>query len=143
MAQIGLLEDNVRIARLCTTMLQYAGHQVVLYEHPHECLDALLPERETSVSSSPVSVQTKAQILPVDVLILDLHLPDMPGIEVLRFLRSNPRTQELPLIFCTAATSSEIALAMRLAPRASFVEKPFSFQALVSAIAHVLHGQEM
>jgi CheY-like chemotaxis protein len=143
MAQIGLLEDNVRIAKLCATMLQYAGHQVVLYEHPRECLDALLPERETSLSSSSVSVQTKAQILPVDVLILDLHLPDMTGIEVLRFLRANTRTQELPLIFCTAATSSEIALAMRLAPRALFVEKPFSFQALVSAITHVLHAQEL
>lgn len=142
MAQIGLLEDNVRIAKLCVTMLQYAGHQVVIYEHPHECLDALLPERDEHLSTSSVSVQTKAQILPVDVLILDLHLPDMTGIEVLRFLRSNPRTQELPLIFCTAATSSEIALALRLAPHASFVEKPFSFQDLVSAISHVLHLQE-
>ena len=142
MAQIGLLEDNARIAKLCATMLQYAGHQVVLYEHPRDCLDALLPERDERLSTSSVSVQTKAQILPVDVLILDLHLPDMTGIEVLRFLRANPRTQGLPLIFCTAATSSEIALALRLAPQASFVEKPFSFQDLVSAITRVLQLQE-
>jgi len=141
MAQIGLLEDNTRIAKLCATMLQYAGHQVVVYEHPRECLDALLPDRDGRLSTSFVTVQTKAQTLPVDVLILDLHLPDMTGIEVLRFLRSSPRTQELPLIFCTAATTSEIAIALRLAPRASLVEKPFSFQDLISAITYALRPQ--
>ncbi len=142
MAQVGLLEDNTRIAKLCATMLQYAGHQVVVYEHPRECLDALLPDRDERVSASFVSVQTKAQALPVDVLILDLHLPDMTGLEVLSFLCSSPRTQALPLIFCTAATSSEIAIALRLAPHASLVEKPFSFQDLVAAITSVLHPQE-
>ncbi|GAC1369370.1 MAG: hypothetical protein NVS2B12_24280 [Ktedonobacteraceae bacterium] len=142
MAQIGLLEDNTRIAKLCATMLQYAGHQVVVYEHPRECLDALVPDRNERSPASSVFVQTKARTLPVDVLILDLHLPDITGIEVLRFLRSNSRTQELPLIFCTAATSSEIAIALRLAPRARFVEKPFSFQDLVLAITGVLHAQQ-
>ena len=34
MARVGLLEDNARIARLCVTMLQFAGHSVELYEHP-------------------------------------------------------------------------------------------------------------
>jgi CheY-like chemotaxis protein len=140
MAQVGLLEDNTRIAKLCATMLQYAGHHVVVYEHPQACLNALLPDREERQSSSAISVQTKAQTLPVDVLILDLHLPDMTGIEVLRFLRSNPRTKMLPLIFCTAAASSEIAMAMHIAPQASFIEKPFTFQELVSAIAHALHA---
>jgi CheY-like chemotaxis protein len=144
MAQIGLLEDNIRIAKLCATMLQYAGHHVVVYEHPRDCLEALLPDGDGDgrFPTSFLSVQTKARVLPVDVLILDLHLPDMTGIEVLRFLRASPRTRELPLIFCTAATSSEIAVALQLAPQANLVEKPFSFQDLVSAIACALHPQE-
>ncbi len=139
MAQVGLLEDNTRIAKLCATMLQYAGHQVIIYEHPRICLNALLPDLSIRQSSTAVSVQTKAQTLPVDVLILDLHLPDITGIEVLRYLRSHTRTQALPLIFCTAATPSEVNLALRLAPQASFIEKPFTFQELVSAITHALH----
>ena len=42
MAQIGLLEDNARIAKLCTTFLHFAGHDVTIYEHPKKCLHALL-----------------------------------------------------------------------------------------------------
>jgi CheY-like chemotaxis protein len=135
MAQVGLLEDNARIAKLCATMLQYAGHQVTVYEHPHECLNALLPG--TSFSSSTPSTTPPAP-LPVDVLILDLHLPDINGIEVLRHLRAHPHTRRLPLIFCTAASPSEIAYALSVAPHASCIEKPFTFQQLISAIKSVL-----
>jgi CheY-like chemotaxis protein len=125
MAQIGLLEDNARIAKLCATMLQYAGHQVIIYEHPRECLKALLP-------------QVASASLPVDVLILDLHLPDIDGIEVLQRLCSYPHTQSLPLIFCTAATPAEIARALSVAPHACFIEKPFTFQDLTSTVKNAL-----
>ncbi len=131
MAQVGLLEDNIRIAKLCATMLQYAGHQVVIYKHPQECLRALLP--------SLAGCQKLASV-PVDILILDLHLPDIAGIDVLRSLCSHPNTQSLPLIFCTAATANEIALALHIAPHACFVEKPFTYQDLVSAIQQALNA---
>ena len=136
MAQVGLLEDNARIAKLCATMLQYAGHHVIIYEHPRECLNDLLPgvtNRQSVAFASGVT-----GLLPVDVLILDLHLPDMTGIEVLHSLRAHPRTQSLPLIFCTAATSAEVASALSIAPQACFIEKPFTFQELISAISNAL-----
>ncbi|GLV56196.1 response regulator [Dictyobacter sp. S3.2.2.5] len=143
MAQVGLLEDNARIAKLCATMLQYAGHHVIVYEHPRECLDALLPERAGRSAVAYHSVASRPlALLPVEVLILDLHLPDMTGIDVLRFLRANPRTQSLPLIFCTAAASSEVASALSIAPQASFIEKPFTFQELISAISSALSVRE-
>ncbi|GCF11058.1 response regulator [Dictyobacter arantiisoli] len=131
MAQVGLLEDNARIAKLCATMLQYAGHHVVVFEHPQACLDALTPGMVNRAAR-------QLSILPVDVLILDLHLPDMTGIDVLRSLRANPYTQSLPLIFCTAATSVEVENALSVAPRAGFIEKPFTFQELLSAITSAL-----
>ncbi|GCE16375.1 response regulator [Dictyobacter kobayashii] len=139
MAQVGLLEDNARIAKLCATMLQYAGHQVIVYEHPRECLDDLLPEADNNASKTYHAITKRTlPVLPVDVLILDLHLPDMTGIDVLQFLRANPRTRSLPLIFCTAATASEVANALSIAPQASFIEKPFTFQELISAITSAL-----
>lgn len=135
MACIGLLEDNIRIAKLCATMLHYAGHEVIIYTDPQECLRALMfpvaPARQSFLNQ-------EALALPIDVLILDLHLPIIPGLEVLRLLRGCPQTSALPLIFCTAATTSEINGAFALAPNATLVEKPFKLQALVSAIARVL-----
>ena len=135
MAQVGLLEDNWRIAKLCATILQYAGHQVFIYKHPQVCLDALLP---SSVLCSNKQVKVASGSPPIDVLILDLHLPDIPGLDVLRSLRSHPTTQSLPLICCTAAMPSEIADAMRIAPNIFFVEKPFTYQELISSVATVL-----
>jgi CheY-like chemotaxis protein len=135
MALVGLLEDNMRIARLCATMLQYAGHTVTIYEHPHECLSALLaPDDYRQHIYKP----TVSGSLPIDVLVLDLHLPDIAGVDVLRYLRSHPRTKSLPLIFCTAAPPSEVAQALAIAPEASFIEKPFTFQELVSTVTDVL-----
>ena len=137
MALVGLLEDNTRIARLCATMLQYAGHTVTIYDHPRECLQALLvagdPRQQTYIS--PL-----ASVLPIDVLMLDLHLPDISGMEVLRYLRSHPRTKLLPLIFCTAAPPSEIAQALSIAPEAGIIEKPFTFQELISTVNDVLNA---
>jgi CheY-like chemotaxis protein len=135
MAKVGLLEDNTRIARLCATMLHYAGHEVSVYEHPRECLRALnlcpgLPYGGQNLSS--------LDPLPIDVLILDLHLPDMTGIEVIHLLRSQPRTKAIPLILCTAATATEISNAMRLAPNADLIEKPFNYQTLASAITNAI-----
>jgi DNA-binding response OmpR family regulator len=141
MARIGLLEDNIRIARLCATMLHYAGHEVVIYADPQECLCALAPPgMRPPLQSFLDRGWEEIAVLPIDVLILDLHLPIMSGLEVLRLLKSCPRTCGLPLIFCTAATTSEIDGAFALAPNAALVEKPFKLQALVSAITRVLRS---
>jgi CheY-like chemotaxis protein len=139
MAQVGLLEDNTRIANLCATMLQYAGHQVKIYGHPRECLDALLLEPVISESRPYSHKSAPSPALPVDVLILDLNLPDIPGLDVVNSLRASPRTQSLPLIFCTAASPSDIIRALRVAPSASFLEKPFTFQQLTSVITSALN----
>lgn len=136
MARIGLLEDNARIAKLCVTMLHYAGHQVTTYKHPRECLHSLLPQ-PLSEDSNSVSSQT----LPIDVLVLDLHLPEMSGTEVIRRLQSDPHTQPLPIIFCTAASPMEIARALDAAPQATIVGKPFTYRELTGAIDQAIQSR--
>src|SRR5579863_4015376 len=130
MAQVGLLEDNSRIAKLCATILHYAGHQVTIYEHPLECLRALLQPDVVYRDSMAAHHSLPSAFLPIEVLILDLQLPDIDGVEVSQCLRSHPRTQGLPIIFCTAAHASEIARAQYCVPYATFVEKPFKMPVL-------------
>ncbi|MDQ2713422.1 MAG: response regulator [Chloroflexota bacterium] len=138
MAQVGLLEDNPRIAKLCATMLHYVGHQVTLYKHPNECLQALLPAQVAYEHLAHTYAAPAILALPIDVLILDLYMPDITGIEVLQKLRAHPHTHTLPLILCTAAAPAEIARALNLAPQALVVEKPFKLQTLTSAITNSL-----
>ncbi len=134
MARVGLLEDNMRIAKLCVTMLHYVGHDVMLYMDAQECLQALSLSDLLKLPSPPGKGAGESGPLPIDVLILDLHLPAIPGMDVLRCLRNHPRTSDLPLIFCTAAPLAEVNLALHIAPDAILVEKPFKLQTLIAAI---------
>jgi CheY-like chemotaxis protein len=126
MARVGLLEDNARIARLSATILEFAGHSVTTYAQGCALLEVF------STPSSHTSLCVPA--LPLDVVILDLFLPDMSGIEVIRSLQVNEHTRSLPVIFCTAANSYEIKEALCVAPHACVVEKPFKLHALVEAV---------
>jgi CheY-like chemotaxis protein len=144
MAYIGLLEDNSRIAKLCVTMLNLAGHEVILYENAKGCLNALFAV-PTGYKSNGVqffidSMKTSRSNLPIEVLILDLHLPDMNGFELLHYLQTHPNTRTLPLIFCTAATESEVSQALSIAPGSWVVWKPFKLQALISAVNEALQA---
>lgn len=134
MALVGLLEDNAGIAKMSATLLHYRGHQVTIYACARECLQAL------SVVESGLNEQrsTIPSRLPLDVLVLDLHLPDIDGLEVLLRLRSHLHTRSLPLIFCTAATPAEVAHAMKIAPHACLVRKPFHLDELSDAITSAL-----
>ena len=144
MAYIGLLEDNSRIAKLCVTMLNLAGHEVILYEDAEECLIALfaipMGYKSNGAQFFNEPMKTSRPNLPVEVLILDLHLPDMNGFELLHHLQTHPNTRSLPLIFCTAATENEVNQALSIAPRAWVVWKPFKLQALTSAISEALRA---
>jgi CheY-like chemotaxis protein len=137
MAHVGLLEDNSRIAKLSATFLHYAGHHVTIFDSAAQCLHTLLSQhvQDPSLSGDANDPQT-----PVEVLILDLLLPGIDGIDVLRYLTSHPQTQALPIILCTAATESEVAKARCIAPHVGVVEKPFKLQTLVSAITQALNS---
>ena len=138
MALVGLLEDNDRIAKLCATFLHFAGHQVIIYDNSLDCLQALFLQRRYQENVLSTLETAGLSSLPVEVLIIDLSLPDINGVEVLRYLTSHPRTQSLPLIICTAATGADIAKARQVAPHVSIIEKPFKFQTLIAAISSAL-----
>ncbi len=142
MASIGLLEDNPRIAKLCVTMLNLVDHEVILYKDAKECLNALFAVPTVYKSNGALLynelMKTSRPNLPIEVLILDLHLPDMNGFELLHRLQTHPNTRNLPLIFCTAATENEVSQALRIAPDSWVVWKPYKLQALISAINEAL-----
>ena len=134
MARVGLLEDNERIARLSATMLQFAGHTVTIYNRGRTLLDDLIPSCHAISPFDHIPLMK----LPMDVLMLDLQLPDMSGVEVVHYLQSYAQTRALPLIFCTAANLSDIASVLHIAPGSQVVEKPFKLQALVDAVHDAL-----
>jgi signal transduction histidine kinase len=44
---------------------------------------------------------------PIDLILLDIQMPDMDGVEVAQLLRANPKTKHIPIIFVSAIAKSE------------------------------------
>jgi CheY-like chemotaxis protein len=69
-----------------------------------------------------------------DLVLLDLHLPDMPGQEVLRRLRANPTTAGIPVAILSAdARPSQIEHMLKQGARA-FLTKPLDVQELLGLL---------
>jgi PAS domain S-box-containing protein len=78
-----------------------------------------------------------AEHLP-DLILLDLHLPDLSGEEVLRRLRADPRTHEIPVIVISAdATRESVKRLLETGARA-YLTKPLDVDQFIEAIDEVL-----
>jgi len=73
-----------------------------------------------------------------DMVVLDLMMPGMDGMEVCRELRANPRTQRLPILMLTAkATESDKVVGLELGAD-DYMIKPFSPRELVARVRAIL-----
>lgn len=61
----------------------------------------------------------------VDLILLDIHMPEMDGFEVLKQLKEKPETQNIPVIFLTADTDYETELNCFKAGAMDYIRKPF------------------
>ena len=73
-----------------------------------------------------------------DLVILDLMIPEITGIEVCKFIRKDPATQSIPIIMCTAKTG-EIDKILGLELGADdYVTKPFSPRELLLRVKNLI-----
>jgi two-component system, response regulator len=71
------------------------------------------------------------------VILLDLNLPKVDGLEVLRRLRADERTRTLPIVVLTSSTEEpDIAAAYRLGAN-SYIVKPVDFESFARAVSEV------
>lgn len=76
---------------------------------------------------------TEQPALP-EIVLLDLNLPKLDGLEVLRRLRDNPRTEMLPVIILTSSKEEQdLVQGYRLGAN-SYVRKPVDFAQFVEAV---------
>jgi two-component system, response regulator len=68
------------------------------------------------------------------VVLLDLKLPKLDGLEVLRALRSEPRTKRLPVVILTSSAEEQDILAGYDLGANSYIRKPVDFTQFVEAV---------
>lgn len=115
-SRIVLLEDNPDDILLTVRAFAKCGvdHEIITLHDGDQALAALLP------------ADGEPQVRPALVL-LDINLPKISGLEVLRRLRSDERTSSIPVIMLSSSREPrDIVESYRLGAN-SFVRKPLSF----------------
>ena len=79
-----------------------------------------------------------AQNLQPDVILLDVMMPDLDGIDTLSQLKNNARTSNIPVIFLTAKAQAEEKSQFQSLGVVDVITKPFNSMTLASQIAKIL-----
>jgi two-component system response regulator len=122
-----LVEDNSSDEKLTVLAFKSCGvaNEVVVVRDGVEALDYLLgPQGDTP------------RVLPA-VVLLDVNLPKVDGLEVLRRLRAEERTRILPIVMLTASKEEEDILKSYSLGANAYVRKPVQFAQFAAAVKTV------
>ena len=78
-------------------------------------------------------------IAPVDLMILDLNMPEMHGLEVLQFVRAHPNYKSIPIIVLTTRGDESSRAAALAAGASRYLTKPFEPRAFASQAQELLN----
>lgn len=117
MAKILIVDDEESFRKVLTHVFELDGHSVRTARNGREGLEALDAD-------------------PADVVISDVKMPDMTGIEMLRAIRETQ--PDLGLILMTAYSSVENAREAFKLGAEDFIEKPFDVEELKLIVRKVL-----
>ena len=125
--EILLVEDNPRDAELALRALKrhnLANH-VVWVRDGAEALDIIFGS--SADPAAPINHSPK-------LVLLDLKLPKVDGHEVLRRIKSDPRTRAIPVVVLTSSREEADLLRAYENGTNSFVVKPVDFDSFVDAV---------
>lgn len=122
-----LVEDNQDDEALTLRALKNhnLANEVVVARDGLQALDYLLRAAEGKAGETAV--------LP-ELVLLDIKLPGIDGLEVLRRLRQNPHTRRLPVVMLTSSVEETDRLASYDLGANSYVRKPVDFVEFSEAI---------
>lgn len=114
-ARILVVDDVTKNLQVVGTMLRNAGFEVM-----------------PTTSGAQALERVRAQ-LP-DLILLDLMMPEMDGLEVCRRLKADPATQQIPVIFLTASNEMEHLVQGFEVGAVDYVTKPFNPPELLARV---------
>ena len=119
MRHVLVADDEPHIGRIIKMKLEQGPFRVSLAHDGREALDVL--EREGDV----------------DLVLLDLMMPNVSGLDVLAQLRANPRFRDVPCIILTAAGQEQQYREAMALGATDFMTKPFSPKKLYARTAEL------
>ncbi len=124
MATIMIVDDYVPSHRLMTFVLEQHGYAVVTALDGQQALKRL-------------------STVPVDLVVTDLTMPHMDGIELARAIRSNERQSHLPIIMVTGSVKEQDEVKAAGVGVNAFLTKPVDSDDLVREVETLLHRSKI
>ena len=117
--KILVVDDEKDIVELVQYNLEKEGYRISCAFSGEECLEFLKTEL-------------------ADLILLDLMLPEIDGLDVCKFLKNNPQTSHIPIIMLTAkGEETDIVLGLELGAD-DYITKPFKVRELLARVKAVL-----
>jgi CheY-like chemotaxis protein len=117
--KILLAEDNLATVDVMQKQLQFLGYESTVAKDGKEAVDMA------------------ASYLP-DLIIMDMSLPKMNGLEVVSLIRKDPKTQSIPILAATAKALPGDREKCLQAGCDDYIAKPFTHRELGAAIRKLL-----
>ncbi|MFT3933967.1 MAG: response regulator [Chitinophagaceae bacterium] len=130
LVEILLVEDNEYEADLTIRSLQKHNltNKLVHVDDGEEALDIIFSRGAYAANKGPLQPK---------LILLDLKLPKVDGLEILRQLKANEETRQVPVVVLTSSKEeSDIVESYRLGVN-SYIVKPVNFESFTKAIAEV------
>jgi two-component system, NtrC family, sensor kinase len=90
---------------------------------------------EIAVATTGESAIRQVQHNPPDLILLDVQMPGMDGFETCRYLKANPITQDIPVIFMTALSETESKVKGLNAGAVDYITKPFQQEEVLARVS--------
>lgn len=111
--RILVVDDDHDMCELVSGALREAGYGVAACNSPEAALSML------------------KRIPPLDLLVVDLRMPEISGHELIQMVRSDPKHQTVPVVILSALVTPNIATNLHAA---AFIRKPFRVPELFSTV---------
>lgn len=119
MWRILIVEDSATNMLLTTEILSSAGHTPL----------------EATTATAGIDMARREH---PDAILMDIHLPDMNGIEATRILKADPQTQDIPIIALTALAMKGDDQRMLEAGCDGYIAKPIHYKEFLATMTDVV-----
>jgi len=110
-----VVDDDLHLRQMMQTALTMEGYVVVAAGHGRQAFHMMMKQ-------------------PADIIVMDIDMPEMDGLEAIQKLKANPLTASIPVIMLTAANRANDVIRSLDAGADLHLVKPFSPFALVDLV---------
>ena len=98
------------------------------------------PSLAITQAASGLEAIERLSLKPFDILVLDLNMPDIGGLEVVEFVRSQDKLRALPILIVTTRGEDSSRLAVLAAGASRYMTKPFTPDVILTEVQSLLGG---